>query len=281
MLNFNGRLQYIRKVKLLLGILPFVLRFFLSYRKSGQHQNMEVKDLISKWRTRSADLKTFNAKLDKIRDTFNALDSEKSVGETEIEAQKLAMKSSIDEVMAEVEGLKSKRKNLQEENKKHLAKVQDRVEKNKHHKNVLDERRAVLTTQQTKLDTAESGIRSRLAAFRDERTRVQQQLRHHIQQAKEALPKERAEFEKQLETLRKKIAAVQMKRNEEEKAWEQELARRRKAARAAAHKALVNEAAIAQEERSSWSALARSAPPSVTEEISGAVASLRARLQVA
>jgi hypothetical protein len=242
---------------------------------------MEVKELISKWRARTADLKQLNLKLDRVREEFNALDAAKSTDEAELEAQRMALAETLEERIAELNKLRAKKAEVLEENKKHLEKVTERIEKNRQHKAILDERNAILLEQTTKLDTAEAGTRNRLATFRSERQRLLEQIQSRSAQARASLPKEKEDFEKQLFELREKLSEVKVKRSEEERAWEAELLRRRKAARAASKKVLIAEAQICQQERVAWANLARTAPDeSFGRAFEAKVQALKSRLRV-
>ena len=239
---------------------------------------MDVKQLISQWRTLSNQLKSENARLEITRQELQKAELRHSEMVSEWDLQKAAIQQTIDDVLKQVE-LKQKELNSVEDETKSLhAKVLERRQRNDEYKSVLSVRQEAVTNSLKSIGEKEKGVKERINAFRDARDAAKRQLPQILTKLETALPLEQQEHTAKLNAVLAKTSDVEAKIESEGKQWATELARRERDAKVATKKILMEESAASSRAKDEVAALLRKAPASRHAESAQEIARLKKQL---
>ena len=239
---------------------------------------MDVKQLISQWRTLSNQLKSENIRLETTRQELQKTELRHSEMVSEWDLQKAAIQQTIEDVLKQVEMKQKELNNVEDETRALNAKVVERRQRNDEYKSVLRVRQEAVTGSLKSVGEKEEGVKSRITAFREARDAAKQQLVQILTKLENTLPQEQQEHLARLSALTSKTNDVEAKIETEAKQWASELARRERDSKILLKRILAEEVAAAGKAKEEVATLLRKAPPSRHSEASQEVTRLKKQL---
>ncbi|CCW61939.1 unnamed protein product [Phytomonas sp. EM1] len=219
----------------------------------------QVKELIQRWRSLNADLKTKNKELEEARESLRIYDGEHSKSKQEWDFEKEKLRNTINAVLADVTRKKSELKAIEEETAELRRKVEERRRRNEEHLKVLTKRKNTVLEQLKEVEKRDAGIKSRLSEFQANRAASKEQLLATIKKVEESLPQERETHEQKISQLKSKIAETEATIEAEAKSWALEQALRAWNEASRAHKWLLEEVAATESGKDTWANLIQEA----------------------
>lgn len=222
---------------------------------------MDVKQLISHWRTLSNQLKSENTRLETTRQDLQKTELRHSEMVSEWDLQKAAIQQTIGDVLKQVDLKQNELNAVEGETKSLNAKVIERRQRNEEYKSVLRVRQDSAANSLKAVTTREEGVKERIKAFREARDAAKKQLLQILAKLESSMPQEEQEHAARLSAIHAKTRDVEAKLELEAKRWATELAQREREVKIATKKTLMEEGAAASRAKEEVTGLLRKAPP--------------------